>query len=166
MNNHRNLLAKWTYSEKEWNEFVTIEKANKKEDNIYFGIGILILGTIGLMFLRQTGFLIGVLFSAPLAVLIPWLRFKFSYPHLKKNKKDPYVKIYNDFLEINNHNIDLSGKRKRIKSVKIIGADNQKKLLEFDVQWITAKGPTNDEFRILIPKDKTEEAMQIIKSLN
>lgn len=159
------LLATWEYSEKEWNEFVDIEKANKKEDNIYFGIGILVLGTFGLMILRQTSFFMGLLFAAPLALLIPFLRFKFSYPHLKKNAKKPYIKIFSDHLEINKHIIDLSGKRKRLKNIKIIDAVNQRKLLEFDVQWITAKGPTNDEFRILIPKNKLNEATTILKTI-
>ena len=160
-----NLLAEWHYSEKEWNEFVTIEKANKKEDNIYFGIGILILGTVGLIILRQTSFLGGLVFAIPLAILIPFLRFKFSYLHLRKHVKNPVVKIFADHLEINNHKIDLSGKRKRLKNLQIIDAKNNKKLLEFDIQWITAKGPTNDEFRILIPSDKINEAEHLVKTL-
>lgn len=164
LNTTNHILAEWNYSEKEWNEFVTLEKANKKEDNIYFGIGILILGTIGLMFLRQTGFLLGLLFAAPLALLIPFLRFKFSYPHLKKNVKNPSIKIFTDYLDINNHKIDLSGKRRRLKGLKIIDAKNDKKLLEFDIQWITVKGPTNDEFRILIPSDKITEADHLVKN--
>lgn len=157
-----NLLTEWNYSKKEWNEFVVLEKANKKEDNIYFGIGILILGTIGLMILRQTSFLGGLIFTTPLAILIPWLRMKFSYKHLKKGVKNPFVKFYSDHLLINGHKIDLSGKIKRIKSLKIIDTKNNKKMLEFNVQWMTRKGPTNDEFRILIPTDKITEAENLI----
>lgn len=157
-----NLLAEWNYSKKEWDEFVTIEKANKKEDNIYFGIGILILGTIGLMLLRQTSFLGGLIFAIPLAILIPWLRMKFSYKHLKKGVKNPFVKFYSDHLLINGHKIDLSGNIRRIKSLKIIDTKNNRKMLEFDVQWMTRKGPTNDEFRVLIPTDKIAEAEDLI----
>lgn len=160
-----NLLAEWKYSEKEWNEFVTLEKGNKKEDNIYFGVGLLILSTLGLMFLMKTSFLYGLVFSIPLAVLIPFLRFKFSYPHLKKNVKNPTIKIFSDHLKINTHKIDLSGKSKRLKSLKIVNVKNDKKLLEFDIQWITAKGPTNDEFRILIPLNKIKEAEHLVKTL-
>ena len=158
------LLAKWNYSEKEWDEFVVIEKANKKEDSIYFGIGILVLASFGLMILRETSFFTGLLFAIPFAILIPWLRMKFSYKHLKKGVKNPYVEIYSEYLLINGHKIDLSGERKRVKSLKIIDAVNNKKLLEFDVQWMTRKGPTNDEFRILIPVDKMIEAQSLIKT--
>lgn len=157
-----NLITEWTYSQKEWDEFVMIEKANKKEDSIYFGIGIVVLGTFGLMLLRQTSFLVGLAFAVPLALLIPWLRMKFSYKHLKKGVKKPFVRIYTDHLLINNHKIELTGNVKRVKSLKIIEAKNNHKLLEFDVQWATRKGPTNDEFRILIPRDKITEAENII----
>ena len=156
------VLASWKYTQKQWDEFVVIEKANKKEDSIYFGIGILILGTFGLMILRQTNIWVGLIFAIPIAFLIPWLRMKFSYKHLKKGVKNPFVKIYSEYLLINNHKITLSNKVKRVKSLKIIDAKNDHKLLEFDVQWMTRKGPTNDEFRILIPVEKILEAKKLI----
>ena len=155
-------IATWTYSNEDWNMFVSLEKANKKEDNIYFGIGIVILGTIGLMILRNTSFLTGLLFSVPLAFLIPFLRMKFSYPHLKTHVKNPIVKIFSDKLIINKKTIELTSKRKRVKSIKILVQNNGSHFLEFDVQWLTAKGPTNDEFRILIPEDKMEEANNLL----
>lgn len=164
LQSNSNLLVEWFYSEQEWNEFVTLEKANKKEDNIYFGVGIIIIGTIGLMLLRNASFLIGITFSFPLAVLIPWLRMKFSYKHLKKDIKDPFVKIYTDYMLINNNKIEVSGSKKRIKSLKIIEAKNGMKLLEVDIQWATRKGPTNDEYRILIPSNKIKEAETLINN--
>lgn len=159
-----NLLAKWKYSQKEWDDFVVLERANKKEDNIYFGIGILILGTIVLIILRQTSFFGGFIFALPFSILIPWLRMKFSYKHLKKGIKNPSVKIYIDHLLINKHKVELAGKNKRVKSLKIIETENNIKLLEFDVQWMTRKGPTNDEFRILIPSNNMKEAKKIIST--
>lgn len=165
MEYQENLFAEWSYSQQEWDEFVDIEKANKKEDNIYFGVGILILGTIVLMLFRQTSFLGGLVFAAPLAFLLPWLRMKISYRHLKKGVVNPFVKIYSHHLLINDKRIELFADKKRVKSLKIIEAKNDKKLLEFDVQWLTRKGPTNDEFRILIPKDKLEEAKSLVKKL-
>lgn len=155
-------LVEWHYTEKEWNEFVAIEKANKKEDNIYFGIGILVLSTIGLMIFRNTSFLTALTFAIPFSILIPYLRMKFSYKHLKQNVKKPFVRIYEDHMQINQHKIEVSSSKKRIKSLKIITAKNNTQLLEVDVQWVTRKGPTNDEFRILIPKDKINEARIIV----
>ncbi|MFY0602896.1 MAG: hypothetical protein JXQ93_03030 [Flavobacteriaceae bacterium] len=160
------LLAHWQYSTKMWDEFVTIEKGNKKEDNIYFGIGILIIASLGLMFFRNTSFWGGLVFAIPFAIVIPWLRMKFSYTYLKKGSKNPEVKIFYDTLWINQKKIELRGDRKRIKSLKVISAKNDLKLLEFDVQWMTAKGPTNDEFRILIPKSELEEVENLIQKLS
>lgn len=164
-NQNTEVLSHWKYTSKQWDKFVTIEKGNKKEDNIYFGIGIVILATITLMLFRGTSFFTALLFSVPLAILIPFLRMKFSYKHLKKGIKNPEVKITFNNLFINNHVIELQNKNKRVKSMKIIEEKNNIKLLEFDVQWLTRKGPTNDEFRILIPDDKLEEAQKLITLL-
>ncbi|MDP5092435.1 MAG: hypothetical protein NWQ17_03955 [Polaribacter sp.] len=158
-----NPLIEWHYSEQEWNEFVDIEKANKKEDNIYFGIAILLIVPFGLMYYRDTTYLIGILFAIPFAFLIPFLRMKFSYKHLQKNVLKPHVLIFNDYMMINYHKIEVASKRRRIKSLKIIDAKNNKKLLEVDIQWATRKGPTNDEFRILIPENKLSEAEKLIE---
>ncbi|MDT7830951.1 hypothetical protein RQM59_01085 [Flavobacteriaceae bacterium S356] len=165
METQNKLLAYWQYDTRMWDEFVTIEKGNKREDNIYFGIGIAILGTIGLMFLRDTGFWMGLLFSIPLAILIPWLRMTFSYTHLKKGIKNPEVKIFRDFLLINNKKIALTGNRKRIKSLKVRDTKSGLKLLEFDIQWTTAKGSTNDEFRILIPESELTTIDELIQKV-
>lgn len=156
-------IATWTYTQEEWNEFVQIERSNKKEDSIYFGIGIAILGTVGLMFFRETSFFTAILFSVPLAILIPLLRMKFSYKHLKKGISNPTVTFYSDYINVNGHKIELISSNKRVKSKKIIDIEsNGRFLLEFDVQWMTRKGPTNDEFRFLIPEGKLEEAQKMI----
>lgn len=157
------ILLHWTYTLEQWDDFVTIEKANKKEDNIYFGIGIVILGTISLLLFRNTSFLMALCFSVPFAILIPWLRMIFSYSHLKKGVENPQIKVSNEFLTVNTKKIVLFNKYKRVKSLKIIDAKNNQKLLEFDVEWITRKGPTNDEFRVLIPPNKLKEAEQFIQ---
>jgi len=156
-------ITTWTYTQEEWNEFVRIERSNKKEDSIYFGIGIVILGTLGLMFFRGTSFFTALLFSVPLAILIPLLRMKFSYKHLKKGIASPTVTFYSDHVNVNGHKIELTSSIKRVKSMKIIDIEsNGRFLLEFDVQWMTRKGPTNDEFRFLIPEGKLEEAEKMI----
>lgn len=161
--NKSHFITEWTYTQNEWGEFVKIEKSNKKEDNLYYGIAILILAPVILMFARDTSFLTALLFSLPFAILLPFLRMKFSYPHLKKGIANPKVQIYSNQLLFNNKRIELTSNRKRIKSLKIIEAKNSRYLLEFDVQWLTGKGPTNDEFRVLIPNSKLEEAQELIK---
>jgi hypothetical protein len=158
-------LTTWTYTQEEWNEFVQIETSHKKEDSIYLGIGIVILGTIGLMFFRGTSFLTGLLFTIPIAILIPVLRMKFSYKHLKKGIESPTVTFFYHHIKVNYHTIELTSSKKRVKSVKIIDIQsNGRQLLEFDVQWMTGKGPTNDEFRFLIPEGKYEEARKMISN--
>ena len=161
MTTNNQALVEWNYSVEKWNQFVEIEKGNKKEDSIYFGIGILILGTLGLMFLRGTSFWTGLLFASPLAFLIPFLRMKLAYTHLKKGIKNPTVKIYTNQVLVNGKRIELTNSRKRVKSVKILDEKDGMKLLEIDIQWLTGKGPTNDEYRFLIPEGELENAEKL-----
>lgn len=156
-------LADWSYSTEEWNSFVDLEKKNKKEDNLYFGVAILILAPLALMFLRGTSLWVGLLFGLPFAILIPFLRMKLAYTHLQKNISAPYVKIYNEKAVVNGKTIELASKRKRIKSVKIITTNTDMKLLEIDIQWITGKGPTNDEFRFPIPTGEESTAEHLVR---
>jgi hypothetical protein len=165
MEKRHDLIAYWQYDTRVWDEFVTIEKGNKREDNIYFGIGIVIISTLCLMFFRSVSFWMGLLFSVPLAILIPWLRMIFSYSYLKKGVKNPEVKIFRAFLLINTKKIVLRSNRRSIKSIKVIDAREGLKLLEFTVEWTTAKGPTHDEFRILIPERQLENVNSIIQKL-
>ncbi len=155
------LLANWTYTPSEWNSYVKITKKLKLEDHIYFGFGILILCTPGLMWIKGTSFFTAILFSAPLALLIPWLRFRFGSPHLKSTKTASYIKIHTNFLNINGQKIPLEGPKKWVKNIKII-EHKEWFLLEFDIAWNTHKGTTNDETRIPIPPSKLQKALELI----
>ncbi|MAD96449.1 MAG: hypothetical protein CMB99_03890 [Flavobacteriaceae bacterium] len=161
-----NLIAHFTYTQSFWNDYVTVELKNKKEDNYYFAFAIAILCTGGLMFLRDTTFLVALAFSLPFAILIPYLRQKLNYKYLVKNPPNPEVKIFDKFLKINNHSIEFRSDQRRLKGIKLIEASNGMNLLEFDIQWITRKGPTNDEYRIPIPKENLEDAQKIINTLS
>lgn len=165
MESNGKLMATWNYSSELWNRYVTVEKNNKKQDNIYLGIGILIPGTLALVFFRDASVLVSLLFVVPIAILIPLLKMKFSYPYLKNNIQHPRVDIYEDHLIINQKKIELKSKKRRIKSIKILEARNDVELLEFNVQWMTGKGPTNDEFRIPIPKGERPKALELIDTL-
>lgn len=161
-----NLLAHFRYSTLFWNTYVTTERKNKKEDNFYFGVAITLVCTLGLMFFRNTTFLVALVFAFPFAILIPWLRQKISYKYLEKNISNPEVKIYDTFLRINQHTIEFKNDQRRLKNIKIIETANHLYLLEFDIQWLTRKGPTNDEYRIPIPPEKLDEAQKIISILS
>lgn len=117
------------------------------------------------MFLRDVYFLIALGISIPFAILIPFLQQKLNYKYLVKDVDNPKVKIYDKFLKIYEHSIEFISDQRRLKSLKIIEASTGMHLLEFTIEWITRKGPTNDEYRIPIPKDKMEEAEQLILQL-
>lgn len=159
--NNDNILAIWNYSVKEWNTYVKIERGNKKEDNIYYGIGIILVGVFGLMVFRGTTLPTALLFAVPFAILIPFLRMRISYPFLKKTNKNIAVTIFKNKLLVNSKKIKIYADNRWLKSINIIKSGNIK-LLEFTIEWGTRRGATNDEYRILIPRDKTTEAQEIV----
>ncbi|MFY9241622.1 MAG: hypothetical protein WAO74_01195 [Polaribacter sp.] len=163
--NNPNLITEWTYSPKEWNIYVAIEKDNKKEDNIYFGIGIIIVGVFALMVFRQTSFIAALMFATVFVILIPFLRMKISYPFLKNSKSNVSVKIFRDYLLINSKKVVFFSDIRMLKSIQIIEV-KEEKLLEFTIEWPTRKGPTNDEYRVLVPKNKMEEAKGLVSYFN
>jgi hypothetical protein len=158
-------IVSWKYSTQEWDQFVAIEKKNKLEDNVYVGIGILILGTAGLMFFRKTSIWMALLFAVPLSILLPALRMLLGYPHLKKGVQNPNVAIFKKYLLINGKKIETQEKGRSLKSVKILAPKKGVTLLEFDIWWGTSKGKTGDQFRIPIPKNQEDKAERIIELL-
>ena len=147
-----------------WNRFILIEKKNKKEDNIYFGIGILILCTPCLMFLRKTSFFEALMFSVPLAILLPYLRNVFTTKYLKKSLKELSIKFYENKININKKDVELRNERKWVSKIKVIPNDEMN-LLEFTINWQTSKGPTFDEFRIPILEDKKDDIHKIMNRI-
>jgi len=159
----KNPLDTWTYSPLQWNQYVKMGKKHKLEDNIYFGIGILILGIPGLMLLREASFLLSFAIVIPLALLLPLLRILFGSAHLKTKQSKATIKIYPNYLDINGRIIYLITKNKWLKNVQIININYSLLLLEFDIAWQTNKGVTNDETRIPIPLDKLNKAYELIE---
>ena len=92
-----------------------------------------------------------------------WTSAKGGYTGVSHNFYNATKKRWEQvWIDNGGAQLKLYGNKKRVKSLKIIKSKNNLNLLEFDVQWITSKGPTNDEFRILIPNDKMIEAEKII----
>lgn len=160
------MFAEWNYSEQEWNEYVAIERKNKKEDNLYFGIGVFILGTLALILLRSTTILVAMFFAAFFAWLMPFLRMRFSYPHLKSSSQAS-VQFYASKIIANEKPIKLRNtkqvKHRWLQDVELYREKNKSLFIEFDVHWNTGKGPTSDEFRFLVPKQKEHEAEELLK---
>lgn len=159
----KDFLETWEFSPSEWNSYVKAAKLLKKEDNIYFGVAILIAGIPFLMFVRNTTFLMASIFVIPFAFLIPWARNKFLTSYLKTTNNSSTVHFYSDYILVNDKRINLFGDKRWIKSMKIINTKNSLSLLEIEIAWSTRKGDTFDEVRVPIPTDKMERAEGIIE---
>lgn len=156
-------IETWEYSSQEWNLFVKTAKSLKKEDTIYFGVAILIIGIPFLMMARNTSFLIASAFVIPFAIFIPWLRNKFLNSYLKPSNDIVTIAFFHNYIDVNGKNIDLFGPKKWIRNMTIIKSEKPLLLLEIEIAWSTRKGDTFDEVRVPIPTDKLERAEALIE---
>lgn len=160
--NDKDLLDTWTFTAQEWNVFIKEAKSLKKEDTIYMAIATLIAGIPFLMFIKNISILMASTFVIPLAILIPWIRYKIAIKRLSFVTTNVQVQLYSYYLLINNQKIDLFSKKYWIKNIKIIDGTMGLKMMEFEIAWNTRKGNTFDETRIPIPSNKLEKAEAII----
>ncbi len=158
---HPEVLAHWTFTAEEWKQFMALEKRTRLESSIYEGIGIVILGTIVIMLAREAVFWIALSVSTVIAVIIAFLRYSLnmkSYgPMLGKNE-----------VTITKQSILINDKLNPYRSDTIwldklefkAGAPD---VLEFTLAWHNRrKQKVTDEKRVPIPKEKIEEAKQLI----
>lgn len=154
----------WNFTSEEWNAFTNEAKLLKNEDNIYFGIGILIVGIPYLMFFRNTTFILATAFVLPFAIALPYLRFIIALRNIKPTKKPASIKFYKNYIDMNGKHIELFNDKKWIKFMQILESDKGlPPLLEIEIAWNTRNGNTFDETRVPIPLDKMEKAKELIE---
>jgi len=157
------ILADWKYDDETWEAFKQNEKSYRKEDNIYYFIGVVILGTIGLLIFRSANLFVAVAISAILGGIMVLLRSNLSLSKLKKTS-GPYSQraiIGEGYVLMNGHTFDLFDTGRYTSKVEFLPDENPP-ILEFTIKWMTRKGATFDELRVPVPNNKIEEAIQIV----
>jgi len=153
----------WEFTALEWNAFTHEAKLLKNDDNLYFGLGILIVGISYLMFFRDTSFTIATAFVLPFALLLPFLRYKIALKKLQKTQSNVTITFYDNYLDMNGKRVDLFTKNKKwITFMQILESDQGCPPL-LEIAWSTRNGNMFDEIRVPIPANKMEKAKELIE---
>ena len=107
MEKDKECLARWEFTPNEWEVYSNTAAMLKKDDNLYFGIGILLVGVPYLMFFRGTSLLIALAFVVPFAVALPFLRNKIALSKIKKTEQNAYLSFYPKYIDLNGNKIEL-----------------------------------------------------------
>jgi hypothetical protein len=156
------VLAEWDIDEETWKAFRQNVIGYRNEDNLYYFIGVMILGTLGLLIFRAANLFIAVAISAILGGIIVFMRRQMALSKLNKDYS-PYARkvvIGEGYVIMNGHTFDLYSETRTTTKVQFL-PNEQPVILEFTISWITRHGPSYDELRIPVPPEQIDTARKL-----
>lgn len=158
------IIAEWETDPSTWQQFTINERKYRNEDNIYFFIAVLILGTLVLMLSRSASFWLALGISAGMGAIIVYIRRSLSLSNLQPgNQKSARRVIISDaFVSLNGHTFDLFSASRNTRKVRFL-PDESPAILEFTIEWMTRKGPTFDELRVPVPAANFQQAAAVVQ---
>jgi membrane protein implicated in regulation of membrane protease activity len=164
---NKEVLAQWETDAHTWKAFVKNERNYRNSDNIYYFIGVVLLGTPFLMLARAVPWTGALVFSAVFGLLIVYLRRSLSLKKLqpRSGQVPGQVVIGKGYVVLNGHTFDLYSESRHTTRVQFL-PDQQPAILEFTIAWITRKGRTFDELRVPVPQNQMEKAKEVVKYFN
>lgn len=161
------VLAEWDIDDDTWKSFRQNEIGYRNADNLYYFIGVMILGTIGLLIFRAANLFVAVAISAILGGIIVFMRRQMALSKLQADR-GPYARkvvIGEGYVIMNGHTFDLFSETRTTTKAQFL-PDEQPVILEFTIAWITRHGPSYDELRIPVPPQKMDIAFKIVDHFN
>lgn len=156
------VLAHWSIDRDTWNAFCTNEKKYRKEDNIYFFIAFLVIGTIVLLLTRGASLFGGIFIAALIGGITVAARKKVALKKLQVAHGVPlFVTVGKRHVILNGILYPINTDRMRTGKVRLI-SDSTPIILEFTLYWPTRKGETFDEFRLPLPPDALAQAQAVL----
>jgi hypothetical protein len=158
------VLAHWMFTEKEWNQFMVLEKHRRLESSLYEGIGIVILGTIVIMLSREAIFSVALTVSLVIGGIISLLRYYLNINSLGKTLPINNVIITRQSVLINDK---LNPYRSDTFWLsKLALKPGKPDVLEFTFAWKNRKKQNvSDELRIPVPTNKREAVQRIMNQI-
>ncbi|NUM32551.1 MAG: hypothetical protein HUU47_09550 [Bacteroidetes bacterium] len=155
------IIANWHYTIPEWKKMTKEERVRRTKEGIWLSIFIGAAGTLVLMWSRDANLGIALFISFFIGILISVLKIVISSNEMKMTKNNNIIFTTNALI--------INGKFKTINDVDVnleylkFVKHELGNFIEFSLQWATRRGPTNDQFRILIPEKYKDEAKQIFE---
>jgi len=155
------ILARWHYSNEEWNRFLKWERSKRKTSSTIQALLIIVLGSLLLRNLRDTSWTIAIAISGGLAIIY-WLGKYFISMNAIGKRATNEVIITNRSVIINGKVNSFKDGLYWLKKVELI-EENEIQVIQFEYGWNTRKGPGSEEIRVPVPFLKLDEAKEIIK---
>ena len=160
-----NLLAHWTYSADEWQQYTEEEYKRQKSANkglfIIIAVIALVMGTIFLIVDHRAGQWV-FLTMIGLIVLIGFVAwFTAFYNHQQNKHTLGQVYFTPDAIYLNRQFHDFKSMWAKLESATLKGKTNQ--YIEFTYSAPTRTGRQNYEARVPVPRGKEEEAPKLVE---
>lgn len=152
------ILAEWVLDEQTWKDFCINEKKYRNQDNLWFFVAFLFLGTIVLMISRSSSFLLAISIVGAIGLITIYLRRTVALQKLHVPAGMPkQVVIGRRHILMNGKIYPINADRMTTRKVRVI-EDSTPMLLELTLYWPTRNGETYDELRIPVPPPALEKA--------
>lgn len=155
--------ASWEIDETTWAQFHKNEIHYRNEDNIYFFIACMIIGTISIMVFRASNFLTAFIISAVVGLIIVFLRRRLALAKLDTKAQKKQVVITDYMVVLNNQEYVLFSEDRQARKIKLI-KNSTPIILEYTIYWPTRNGETFDELRIPVPPYAVEYAEDLVRN--
>lgn len=155
------IIANWQYTIPEWKKMTKEERIRRTKEGIWMSLLIGGLGTGLLVWTREADIGLAFFISFFIGILISVLKVLIGNNEMKIAKNNSIIFTTNalvingKFKIINDVDVNLE----YLKFVKHELGD----FIEFSLQWMTRRGETNDQFRILIPEKYKDEVKNIFE---
>jgi 4-amino-4-deoxy-L-arabinose transferase-like glycosyltransferase len=165
----QNLLAHWTYSVVEWNQYAEKEyRTEKKEKRVLFYMVAgfaLFFGVLAFIFDREAGLwvLISMLVLIALIAFVAWFAAWYDYRQNKKYLGEAY--ITRDAVYLNRQLHTWHGLGARLESVILTDNESQQ-VLSFTYSAPTRMGRQENTVRVPVPKGREKAAEKLAEKLN
>ena len=160
------VLAHWYYSVEEWEGFNRLEKKTRGEEVLIEALLIAFLGAALLHFTRDAHWVIALAISMVLGTLYAIIRYAMRINALKwRQPALPEIIITGSSVIINGNTLDYHSETRWLRKASLTEKEG-KNILAITYEWQTRKGVTFDEIRVLVPKGKLKEGMEVLNRLN
>jgi hypothetical protein len=164
-----NLLAHWTYSQEEWDQYAETEyrTVNKENRVPYYTLSAcaLLFGILFFVFNRSSlRWLFAIIFSLiALAAFVWWFYCWYNYRQNRKYLGEAYITP--DAVYLNRRLETWRGLGRRLESVFVAEKESQQ-LLAFTCSDLNRYGRQEYTIRVPVPRGQEKAAEEIAKKLN
>ncbi len=143
------IIANWNYTKEEWKCMTQMETRRRLKEGIWVSMLVGVLGGLFLSWTRELSYTFSFSFALAFGILVALLKVAFSNNVFLLSNNNRVIITPNALL-INHNFKTISDSSIGLEYIKLVKLPPYT-FIEFSLEWNTRKGPTNDQFRILVP---------------